>query len=667
MHWSRFKLGAKTWNIKHDTQLMNYAVYLGTRENGLKKLTERYLRHEAGYESEMEEFLESLEPGQRHFDNIAASMLTLYAGHDVDCVLQLIPILKEALIKHHQWDNYNNFLMHPYPAFIEMEQNGAYIDVEMAKALREEYEKKVASILEWFQTQSEYWPEWKRRRIADAQALRAKYKTEKSRNKPILQGELDINFGSPDQVAELLFDKALANLPPWGDKGKPKKKLMHIFPEGVPTTKEEALENILESIAQTGETSGSRVELLHKILGHRKDAKILSGYLKKAFLHCPVMEVPDWWDSRVSLSDSRHFEAEIYGKHCQSAAFNLTSTKTARTSSNEPNIQQVTRHMRKMYPARPTSPEEITALGLDPAKNTRRLIANFDVGQAELRMLAVASQDANFLAIMRDPSRDIHKEIASVAYQKRKEDVTKDERGNTKAIVFGTVFGRSPQAVAAQLKIPVEQAKGIQAALFGLMPTTASWIESKHEEGWDTGKVITPTGRIRDLSPYSNKGKRNRRAVNTPIQGGASDLTLWSTGWIHKEMQKRGIKSILWCFVHDSIVFDLFPSEAEYLMQLSRHCFTVMTPQQFPWYNVPLVLDFQFGVDWEKQVDAQYDMESRIFRLEGPAEELTPVYEAFVPLLTDIVIDPNWANNVGNLDGQGAPAPKPVWVSGRFS
>jgi DNA polymerase-1 len=320
-----------------------------------------------------------------------------------------------------------------------------------------------------------------------------------------------------------------------------------------------------------------------------------------------------------------------------------------------------------MYPARPTSEEEVRSLGLDPAKNKRRLIANFDVGQAELRMLAVASQDPTFLEIMRDPSRDIHREIAGVAYQKDQADVTKTERSNTKAIVFGTVFGRSPQAVAAQLKIPVQQAKGIQDGLFRLMPSTKMWIEMKHQEGQSTGEVTTPTGRIRNLRSYSNVGERNRRAVNTPIQGGASDLTLWSTGWIHREMQRTGVHSIMWCFVHDSIVFDLFPSEAEYLMQLSRHCFTTMTSQTFSWYNVPLVLDFQFGIDWAKQVDAEYDMESRVFKLEGKASELTPVYEAFAPLLSDVVVDPNWADKVGNLDANGALDPRPVWISGRFS
>jgi DNA polymerase I-like protein with 3'-5' exonuclease and polymerase domains len=664
MHWSRFKLGARKWNIVHDTQLMQYAIYLGTQLNGLKHLTTRYLRDESGYEDEMDAFLETLKESERHYDNISASMLTKYAGHDVDVVIQLIPILKAELAAHHQLDTYDLFLMHPYAAFIEMEQNGAFIDAGIVSDLLKEYEEKVAEPLAWFKEHSPYWPEWERRRIADAKEKRSHYKQEKTRNKPILQKELDINFGSPEQIAELLF--SIVGLEVWGDVGKPKKKLMKIFPGGVPSTKEEALANIQENLFKSGEISGPRTDILEKIMAFRKDAKILSGYLKKAFEHCPVLEVPDWWESRATLGDSRQFEAELYGVHCQSASYNLTKTRTGRTSSSEPNSQQVTWRMRRMYPARPIKKGELKARRLDAKKNRRRLIANFDVGQAELRMLAVASQDESFLAVMRDPSRDIHKEISSLAYRKAISEVTKSERTNTKSIVFGTIFGRSPQAVAAELKISVDEAKRIQDSLFEMMPTTKMWIDSKHAEGQDTGQVITPTGRIRDLRSYSNKGERNRRAVNTPIQGGASDLTLWATGWIHKEMKKYGKQSLLWNFVHDSVVFDLFPSEAEYLMQLSRHCFSVMTPQQFPWYNVPLVLDFQFGVDWMRQVEAEYAMDTRVFKLEGSAADLTPVFETFEPLLTDVTVDPDWVAKAGHLDTQGKPDPQDVWISGKF-
>lgn len=657
IHWSRFKLGAKKWTIAHDTQLMHYAIFLGTQPNDLKTLTTKYLEHDAGFEDELKSFLNSLPPADRHYDNIPAAMLTNYAAHDVDVVIQMIPKLLYDLEVNKQTQTYLDFLIHPYPAFIEMEQNGAFLDGETVAELREEYIKKTEDPVQWFKT-TQYWNEWVRRRAAEAAQKRAGMKTEKSRNKPLdMAKEIEINFGSPVQVAELLFD--IARLPTWGDKGKVQKKYANIFPDGVPSTAEEALENIKQKQIDVGETDGPRIEILDKILEHRTDSKILSGYLKKAFEHCPVVEKPEWWDERDSLQDPRSFESELYGVQCQSMSYNLTRARTGRTTSSDPNIQQVAPGMRRMYPARPVgSPEQLEALGLDPAKNPRRLIANFDVGQAELRMLAVASQDPNFLEIMRDPSRDIHREIASVAYRKPESEITKDERSNTKAIVFGTVFGRSPKAVAAQLKIPVEQAQGIQTSLFELMPQTSEWITQKHIEGQERGEVWTPTGRKRDLTMHFNKGERNRRAVNTPIQGGASDLTLWATGWVHKEMKKCDIKSVLWCFVHDSIGFDLYPQEAEHLMLISHHFFTVATPQYFTWYNVPLILEFEFGIDWQKQVAAEYNPQTREFKLVGKADWLRPVYDAFTPILSNIEFDPDWTVNEEKGDA--------VWVKGVF-
>lgn len=666
LHWSRFKFGVRKWQIAHDTQLMNYAVYLGTAPNDLKTLASRYLSADAGYEDEVRQYLSTLKPQERHYDNIPTVMLTNYAAHDVDVVVQLVPRLIDQLEANHQYQNYIDFLIHPYDAFIEMEQNGAYIDANIANELREEYEKKVQEPIAWFWTQSPYWQEWRARREADARRKREAYKTEKARNKPIKDEELELNFGSPHHMAELLFD--IVQLPTWGALGTPKKALMHIFPQGVPTTGVEALENIREQLVGVGETNGPRIELLDKILQHRKDAKILSSYLKKAFEHCPVTEVPDWWENRVTLSDSRAYEAELYTPFCQSARYNLTRARTGRTTSSDPNAQQISSSMRRMYPARPIPPsEKLLEMGLDPEKNPRRLICNFDVGQAELRMLAVASQDQEFLKIMSDPARDVHREVASIAHRKPQGQISKEERADTKRVVFGTAYGRSPQGVASQLKIPVAQAQGIQDALFQLMPQTKRWIEERHEEGQLTGRVITPTGRIRDLTMYFDRGERNRRAVNTPIQGGASDLTLWATGWVHKEIQRQELKSQLWTFVHDSIVFDAFPEELERLMVISRHYFTTETPKRFTWYNVPLVLEFEFGTDWAKQVPAEYDAQTRILKLEATPDKLTPVFEAIQPMLTDVQFDPDWGAHAAAVDKDGNPDPEPVWVSGRFA
>lgn len=665
MHWSRFKLGAKSWNIVHDTQLMHYAIFLGTARNDLKTLTSKYLEEDAGYEDDLKRCLEVLDKPDRHFENVPVDMMTEYAAHDVDVVLQIIPFLIDDLKSAGQWETYQNFLIHPYPAFIEMEQQGAKIDRYCVETLWDDYAERVAAPKKWFESESPYYTEWVRRRSVMAMSKRKKYKTKKARNKPIQPKEIEINFGSSEQVAELLF--AIAGLEPWGEKGKVKKNLEHIFPDGVPTTGEEALENILENLHASGEIDSPRSTLLEKVMEYRKDAKILSGYLKKAMLHCPVTEVPDWWDSRGSLQDSRRYEAELYPIDCQSHSLNMTSTRTGRTSSSDPNTQQITKRMRHMYIPREIPPaSELIDMGLDPAKNPRRLIANFDVGQAELRMLAVACQDPTMLSIMRDPKRDIHREIAAIAYNKPIASITSTERTSVKRIVFGTAYGRSAKAVAAQLKIPVSEAEDIQDALFRMMPGARRWIEDRHYEADTTGKIVTPTGRVRDLRMYTNTGDRHRRAVNTPIQGGASDLTLWATGHIHKWMKREKIQSSLWGFVHDSIMFDFFPQEFEMLMIGSEHYFSVETPKAFPWYNVPLVLEFECGPDWKNLVEVAYSRADRSVTFEGSAENITVVSDALSGVLGEQRLDPEWVTKITHKDDKGNLAPKKVWIKSVF-
>ncbi len=997
LHWSRYKLGARKWTIAHDTQLMNYAVFLGLGSNDLKTLVAAHIEGDADYESDLKEFLNALPKEERHYANIPEDKMTLYGSHDVDVIHQLVPILTDQLKDNNQYEQYQLFLLHPYPAFIEMEQNGAFIHNEMVSELLVEYTRRVEEPMERFKTDPEfaaYWNKWMMYKIKLAQEKRAAYKSERHKKKKIQPKELDINFGSAQQVAVLLF--SIAGLPTWGDKGQKTKKLEKIFPNGIPTTKDEALENIRELVV---DQDGPAVKLLDLVMEHRTDSKILSTYLKKAYENCPVPhEKPDWWDTRHTLNDPRRYEAELYDIGAQSASFNLTTTRTGRTSSDGPNIQQVTKKMRRMYVPRPVPPEdELRAMGLDPKLNTRRLIANFDVGQAELRMLAVACQDPTMLAILSDPKRDIHREIAAVAYNKPISAITSTERTSVKRIVFGcvpmdtmaltrdgwktydeieegdlvlgyrggetvwtpvrykvkyadaplvrmshgngfeatvtpnhrwvgdvrrrsgenrgcepcifqtdsitsehriftsaptvssrvleitaneaaligwlytdggvkwspltrrasqgsdgrrrkadakiyqtkkkwipdiermlasiphvayperntgqrvwqvrskymrelwkrarlhditllqfvtfldaqqrqafldaawmaeghqrsggyrqgsskvitqnegevlealrvavlmegyrpttskgseyngnvckklnyskplvtgqrlkiepvdglhpvwciktdcetwvmrqgdqimltgnTAYGRSARAVAAQLKIPLDEAESIQAALFAMMPGAKGWINDRHLEVDMSGVVVTPTGRSRNLSMHQNAGERHRRAVNTPVQGGASDLTLWATGWIHKWMQENKVNSILWNFVHDSIDLDVYPQEAEMLMRVCRHYFSVATPKQFPWYNVPLVLEFEFGTDWEKQVACEYVDDTREIKFEGKPDRVTNVFRTFKPLLTDIVLDPEWTMKAGRKNKDGDAAPADVWVSARF-
>jgi uracil-DNA glycosylase family 4 len=664
LHWSRFKLGARKWTIAHDVQLMNYSIHLGQFENSLKSVTARLLPEDAGFEDGVRNFLDALPEEERHYDNIPSKLLTNYAAHDVDVVLRLVPILLKQLTDSGQLEVYRKFAMNPYPAFIAMEQAGAHINPSLVESLSEEFSAKVQSIYDWFES-SPFYDEWVRRRSIEVAESRQKYKKESFRNKPIQKDEIAINFGSPQQVAELLF--SIAGLKAWGELGKPVKKLMHLFPKGVPSTDESSLENILENLYSEGRREDPVAKIIEKLLSFRGDSKILSGYLQKAVSRCPVESKPDWWDTRETLSDSRFYEAELYTPYCQSASYNLTSTRTGRTSSSNPNIQQVNSSMKRLYTPRDLpSREELIEMGLIPELNIQRIIANFDVGQAELRMLAAACRDSILVSILNDPSRDIHREVAAVAFRKSPAEVTKDERTKAKTIVFGTLYGRSPQAIAVQLKTPVEEAVAIQRALFELMPDSERWIAEKHREAEATGKVVTPTGRVRDLSSYAQKGERDRRSVNTPIQSGASDLTMWATGKVYQQMQAENIKSTLWGFVHDSLNFDLFPQEAERLMVLCRYYFSEMTPREFPWYNVPLVFEFEFGLDWASQVPATYENDTRKITFSGSALKIAGIFDAFRPLLKDVQVDPEWHNKVSSLDSKGNSDPKDVWVSGIF-
>lgn len=662
IHWSRFKLGAKKWIIAHDTQMLSYTHILGVGNNGLKDLTSSYLDEDSGYEDELKNILESMPKGKKHYGVIPSSVMTKYAGHDVDSVLQLIPILVKRLEYNKQYENYKTFLIHPYNAFINIEQNGAHIDRGAVDSLIPEYQKKMSSTLERFMTDPEFadvLSDWVRYKVNNVRKVRLKkYKTQARRDAPITEKDIEINFGSSEQVAILLFSIMKLKY-----DGKPGKKKTDEFPDGVPSTDNETLEGLSEKVYRDNPVAHKLVSML---IESRLDTKVFSTYLEKAYDHCPVPDgKPDWWDTRQTLNDSRAYEAELYDTLCQSPSFNLTSTDTGRTSCSSPNIQQVTSKMRKLYIPRTIQSGELESLGFDPKLNIRRLIANFDVGQAELRMLASASGDPIMISIMSDPKRDIHREIASVAYNKPLLSITKDERGAAKSVVFGIIYGESMGSIAARLLISEDEANTIKSAIFRLMPMAGKFIQAKElesdtEVGGQFG-IWTPTGRYRSLDAFKrDEGMRHRRAVNTPIQGAASDLTLYAVGMLYNWAEEYKVKSKLWNFVHDSINLDVYPQEIEMLMGMCRYFFSTCVPQKFQWYKVPLVLEFEFGIDWMRQVKCDYNETARTIKLKGPSKDLLPVLEVFDPLVTLTGFNDTWSTDIIDTNNE-------VWVTAKFN
>lgn len=84
-----------------------------------------------------------------------------------------------------------------------------------------------------------------------------------------------------------------------------------------------------------------------------------------------------------------------------------------------------------------------------------------------------------------------------------------------------------------------------------------------------------------------------RQAVNTPIQGTASDLIKLAMVKISEQIKDSGLKSKMILQIHDELVFDLPVTELDILTRLVKE-----KMEQVKKLDVPIKIDMKKGKNW---------------------------------------------------------------------
>lgn len=98
----------------------------------------------------------------------------------------------------------------------------------------------------------------------------------------------------------------------------------------------------------------------------------------------------------------------------------------------------------------------------------------------------------------------------------------------------------------------------------------------------------------------------SRQAINAPIQGTGSDLTMLSVIAINKWLNETGKKSLMIATVHDSIVFDVYIPE---LADLAQEVKTIMENVHKPYIDtvIPILSDLELGANYGTTFDVSLD------------------------------------------------------------
>jgi DNA polymerase-1 len=222
--------------------------------------------------------------------------------------------------------------------------------------------------------------------------------------------------------------------------------------------------------------------------------------------------------------------------------------------------------------------------------------------------MVMMCEDFELAKIIED-GLDFHSFVASKVYGIRMDQVTKEIRTPIKQTTFGLLYGQGVATMAADLHLELKKAQKIVDAYWKAMPKVKGWIEQQHLFAKKHGYVINQLGQRRFL-PGINSGRHEeeaqalREAVNSPVQGCASELCLASLGRSWKRVKECGIEAYPYAFVHDSLTFDVCPGRFFDIMELVYYEMVVVPKKMFDWVIVRTDASFDVGVNWGWSVEA---------------------------------------------------------------
>lgn len=348
------------------------------------------------------------------------------------------------------------------------------------------------------------------------------------------------NVSSPKQVGEILFDRMkIAEKPPKTKTGQ------HSTSEDVLSKME------------------NRHPIVRKILDYRELVKLKNTY---------VDVLPEMINPKTG---------HIHTSYSQVVAV------TGRLSSDNPNLQNI--------PIRTERGREIRKAFIPRDKNFKLMSA--DYSQVELRIIAELAGDEGMIAAFKS-GEDIHSTTAAKVYGVKTNDVTKEMRRNAKMVNFGIIYGISAFGLAERLNISRTEAKGIIDNYFQQYPQIKDYMDESIENARRKGYVETIMGRRRYLRDINSanatvRGFAERNAINAPIQGSAADMIKIAMINIHKEIEKKKLKSRMLLQVHDELVFDVHETETEEMRNLVSHCMKTAIKMK-----VPVDIEIGIGVNW---------------------------------------------------------------------
>lgn len=295
--------------------------------------------------------------------------------------------------------------------------------------------------------------------------------------------------------------------------------------------------------------------------------------------------------------------------------FNLNTVTTFRSSSSSPNFQNVPKHDKKAL--------KVTRSGIVPRKG--RQIMEVDYSGMEVSISACYHKDPAMIKYLKDKTKDMHRDQAMNLFIMSEEEVK--EMGTRylakNNFVFPQFYGswwkecaenlwnKSDEKIIAHLKKNgIKKLGKLIKRNEKIIGCTDYYDHVKKVEydfwnkkfkiynKWkkETWEQYQQDGYIKSLTMFTLRKRMQRKdTLNYPIQGSAFHCLLWSLYKIHIYLKKNEYKTKIIGQIHDSILFDIVPSEKEKLKPVIRKIMTEDIRKKFKWIVVPLDIDAEIS------------------------------------------------------------------------
>lgn len=275
----------------------------------------------------------------------------------------------------------------------------------------------------------------------------------------------------------------------------------------------------------------------------------------------------------------------------------LDGARSGRTSCTGPNLQQVPR-------AKDSTDGKLIRDCFRASPGT--VLLEIDYSQVELRVAAMLSGDT----VMRDiflSGDDYHLRtaqlVAKQAWGINADEVEDRHRSIAKTFNFMLLYGGSDGALAAAVGCSLDEAARIREAILGKFKQLAKWADEQLIQAQRTGYVWTwwagHKARRRSMWQIAehdglDRSKAEHGAINSPVQGTASDFCLASVAAVVQWIKDDCVPAKLVLAIHDALLLEV---EVAALDETAHQVRRLMTSWQ-TLNGVPLEVDAKVGTTW---------------------------------------------------------------------